>query len=100
MSSISEALLEKFLKGECTEEEAAAVEAWFEAHPEEVFLLDEYEAGQEGPGLQEDAGLPEGYREDMRNAISAATVPGQKNRILVLRPYLAAAVMLALVACW
>ncbi len=94
MPAISAALLEKFSKGECTEEEATIVEAWFEQHPDEVFLLDEYEAAQDGPDL------PEGYREAMREAVSAATLEKRKSRLHLLRPYLAAAVVLLIVACW
>src|ERR1700744_3492655 len=94
MPAISAALLERFLKGICTEEEAAIVEAYFEQHPDEVFLLDEYEAAEEGPEL------PAGYRSDMREVISAATLEKQKNRRLVLRPYLAAAVVLFFFGCW
>jgi transmembrane sensor len=94
MPSFSAALLEKFLKGLCTEEEAAIVEAYFEQNPDEVSLLDEYEEAQEGPEL------PEGYREEMREAISAATLEKQRNRLRVLRPYLAAAVALFLLASW
>ena len=41
MARISEELLDRFLKGVCTEEEAAAVEAYFQEHPEDVSLLDE-----------------------------------------------------------
>ncbi len=94
MPSFSAALLEKFLKGICTEEEAAIVAAYFEQHPDEVFLLDEFEEAQEGPEL------PEGYREEMREAISVATLGKQRSRLRVLRPYLAAAVALFLLACW
>ena len=94
MPPISKELLSKFLSGLCTEEEVAIVEAYFEQYPDEVFLLDEYEAAQEGPEL------PEGYREEMRAAISAATLPKQRNRIMALRPYLAAAVVLLLSVCW
>ncbi len=86
--------MEKFLRGICTEEEAATVEAYFEQHPDEVFLLDEYEAGQEG------AELPAGYSDDMRKVISAATLPKQRSRIMLLRPYLAAAIVLFLLVCW
>ena len=94
MPPISEELLSKFIKGICTEEEAAIVEAYFEQNPEDVFLLDEYEAALEGPEL------PPGYREEMRDAISAATLPKRKSRLLILRPYLAAAVVVLLVASW
>src|ERR1700753_164780 len=94
MPAISAALLEKFIKGVCTEEEAAIVEAYFEQNPDDVFLLDEYEAAQEGTEL------PVGYREEMLEAIAAATLPKRRSRFVVLRPYLAAAVVLILVACW
>src|SRR6202012_3367127 len=94
MPAISAALLEKFIKGICTEEEAAIVEAYFEQNPDDVFLLDEYEAAQEGPEL------PVGYREEMREAIAAATLPKRRNRLVVLRPWLAAAGVLLLAACW
>lgn len=94
MPAISAELLEKFLKGVCSEEEAAIVEAYFEQHPDEVFLLDEYEAAQEG--LE----LPPGYREEMRESIAAATRPKQRSRLLILRPYLSAAVVLVILACW
>ena len=94
MPAISAALLEKFINGICTEEEAAIVEAYFEQHPEDVFLLDEYEAAHDGPDL------PEGYREEMREVIVAATLPKRRSLLLVLRPYLAAAVVVLIVACW
>jgi transmembrane sensor len=94
MPAISAALFEKFLRGISTEEEAAIVEAYLEQHPDEIFLLDEYEAAQEGPEL------PAGYREAMRDVISAATLPKRRSRILFLRPYVAAAVALFLLACW
>ena len=94
MPAISATLLDKFLKGECTEDEAAIVEAWFEQHPDDVFLLDEYQAAGEGPEL------PEGYSEAMREVVSTATLPKRNSRLYVLRPYLAAAVLLLLVACW
>jgi transmembrane sensor len=93
MSPISEELLSKFLSGLCTEEEAAIVEAYFEQYPDEVFLLDEYEAAQEGPEM------PVSYYEEMREVISAATVPKRRSRFLILRPYLSAAVALFVLAC-
>jgi transmembrane sensor len=94
MPAISVSLVEKFLKGECTEDEAAIVEAWFEQHPDDVFLLDEYEAAQDGPDL------PEGYSEVMREVVSKATLTKQNKRYLTLSPYFAAAAVLLLAACW
>jgi transmembrane sensor len=93
MPPISEELLSNFLSGVCTEEEAAIVEAYFEQYPDEVFLLDEYEAAQQGPEV------PVSYYEEMREVISAATLPKRRSRMLVLRPYLAAAVALFVFAC-
>ena len=70
MAPISEELLDRFLKGVCTEEEAAAVEAYFQEHPEDVSLLDEYEAADaEMP-------LPEDYRGEMLAVIEKATAGG------------------------
>ena len=93
MPPISKELLSKFLSGLCTEEEVAIVEAYFEQYPDEVFLLDEYEAAQEGPEM------PVSYYEEMREIISAATLPKRRSRFLVLRPYLAAAVALFVLVC-
>ena len=51
MVPISKELLDRFLKGVCTEEEAVAVEAYFQEHPEDISLLDEYEAADAGTPL-------------------------------------------------
>lgn len=67
MAAISVELLEKFLKGLCTEEEATAVEDYFQQHPEDAALLDEYEAADaETP-------LPEDFRGEMLAAIREET---------------------------
>ena len=58
MREISEELLEKYFKGLCTEEEAAMVEA---------SLLEDYE---ESDALTP---LPEGYKEEMLEAIVSET---------------------------
>jgi len=94
MPAISAALLEKFLRGLCTEEEAAIVEAYFEQNPDDVFLLDEYETLHDGPDV------PEGYSEEMREVVLAATLPKRRSLFQALRPYLAAAVVLTVLACW
>lgn len=106
MSAISEELLEKFLKGLCTEEEAEIVEAHFQQHPEEVFLLDAYEAAD---GTEP---LPEGYSEEMRAAIILETAGREESgeskgegvgasRSRLVRIWLsAAACVLVVIAGW
>lgn len=67
MQKISDELIEKFLSGNCTKEEAAMVSAYLKNNPDEQYLLNEYEqADGETP-------LPEGYREEMLAFISENT---------------------------
>ena len=86
MRAISEELFQKYVKGECTEEEAEIVEA---------FLSEEYE--------ETDAitPLPEGYKEAMLEAIVSETAvvkdKGWRRMIPVLS---AAAVVLLVVMGW
>ncbi|MBS1660590.1 MAG: DUF4974 domain-containing protein [Bacteroidetes bacterium] len=97
MSAISEELLDKFLKGLCTEEEAEIVEAYFQQHPEEIFLLDAYEAAD---GAEP---LPEGYSEEMLEAIIAETGGEVERpaRVRAMRVWVAAAAcVLVLVTGW
>jgi transmembrane sensor len=94
MAAISEALLEKFLKGLCTEEEAIVVETYFHEHPEDISLLDEYEEAGEGEAV------PAEYRDEMLVAIKRATVVKDGARVKVLRIWAAAAAMIVLVAGW
>jgi transmembrane sensor len=97
MAPISEELLDRFLKGVCTEEEAAAVEAYFQEHPEDIFLLGEYDAADaETP-------LPEDYRGEMLAVIEQATAGKARGRISVMRTWVAAvaaAVILLGVGWW
>jgi len=69
MAAISEELLDKFLKGLCTKEEAEAVEVYFEEHPEDLSLIDDYE------GCGESLTLPEGYSDEMLEMIVRDTRP-------------------------
>jgi transmembrane sensor len=99
MPSFSAALLSKFLKGLCTEEEAEVVAEYFRQHPEAIHLMDEYEEAEEG------AVLPEGYREEMLAAIVQVTgqgVDGQLGgaKMKVIGRWVAAACVLLLVAGW
>lgn len=93
MPAISTELLDKFLKGLCTEEEAAIVEVYFQQHPDDQYLLDEYEAGDEVTAL------PEGYKEEMLSAIMRETVPTVRPmRTRASRGMLAAACAFAIIA--
>jgi ferric-dicitrate binding protein FerR (iron transport regulator) len=97
MPAISEELLAKFLRGLCTEEEAAIVEEYFQQHPEDVSMLDEYESND--GSLK----LPEGYQEEMLTVILAETaspVEKSRNRVMVMRVWMAAACTLLLVTGW
>lgn len=67
MQKITDELIEKFLSGHCTEEEAAMVSDWLEQNPDEASLLNEYELTE---GITP---LPEGYREEMLQAIVEKT---------------------------
>lgn len=94
--AISEELLDRFLKGQCTEEEAVAVEAYFQEHPEDISLLDEFEAADA------EAPLPEDYRGEMLAFIDKATAGKDRARIGVMRAWVgaAAAAVILLVAGW
>src|SRR6187402_889667 len=70
MQKITDDLIEKFLRGDCTKEEAAMVASYLRSNPEEHYLLNEYtQADGEAP-------LPEGYREEMLAFITEKTVEG------------------------
>jgi ferric-dicitrate binding protein FerR (iron transport regulator) len=94
MAPIGKELLDRFLKGLCTEEEAAAVETYFQEHPEDITLLDDYVSAGEGEEL------PDDYREEMLMAIERVTVKKSRNTVRVIRVWAAAAAMIALVAGW
>lgn len=85
MREISEELLDRYFKGLCTEEEVAMVEA---------SLLEDYE---ESDALTP---LPEGYKEEMLEAIVSETAVKRVPRIRHIKVLKAAACMLLLVAAW
>ena len=98
MAAISAELLDRFLKGLCTEEEAEAVEDYFQQHPEDTALLDEYEAADaETP-------LPEDYRDEMLAGIQKETVRKDQGRLRTLRTIrvwvAAASVILVIAGAW
>lgn len=92
MAAISEELLDKFLKGLCTEEEAEAVENYFLQHPEDTSLLDDYEAADV------EAPLPEGYSGEMLAVIQKETVRKDNGRMRTIRNWVAAASVILLIA--
>jgi transmembrane sensor len=69
MPVITRELLAKFWMGLCTEEEAKLVEAYFEEHPEDDTLLEEFQEGSEEPIAPED-------REAMLERVIQVTRPG------------------------
>lgn len=72
MQKITDELIEKFLSGNCTEEEAAIVADYFKENPDERYLLNEYEQ------TDGETPLPNGYREEMLAFITAVT--GEKEQ--------------------
>ncbi|HEY4107400.1 FecR family protein [Puia sp.] len=54
MSEITRELLAKFWMGLCTEEEATLVEAYFEEHPGDESLHEEFAVADDGPIAEED----------------------------------------------
>lgn len=70
MQKITDELVEKFLSGNCTNEEAAMVWSYLRDHPEDACLLNEYEQADNGTPL------PPGYREEMLAFITERTGMG------------------------
>lgn len=95
MPAISDELIEKFLSGLCTEEEALLVWDYLQKHPDERYLAEEYEQGDD------ESPLPGAYKEEMLAVILKNT---EKPLIKRLRPFLgwaaAAVVLLMLGAGW
>ncbi|WP_431209598.1 FecR family protein [Puia sp. P3] len=99
MQKLSNELIEKFLSGNCTEEEAALVWGYLRDHPDEPLLQREFE---EADGVSE---LPPGYREEMLAFITKKTSGGNGvgvgHRVLPMLKYaVAAAVVFFLVRLW
>jgi len=99
MQKLSDELIERFLSGNCTKEEAALVWKYLLDHPDEPFLQREFDlADGESP-------LPPGYREEMRAFITEKTRRTNgaevKHRLWSLVKYAAAAaVILFVVRLW
>jgi len=72
MQKITDELIEKFLNGNCTKEEAAIVLSYLKDNPDEQYLLNEFEQTDSGTPL------PEGYREEMLAFITEATGKGEQ----------------------
>jgi len=98
MQKLPDELIEKFLSGNCTKEEAALVWNYLRKNPDESYLLKEFEqADGEAP-------LPEGYREEMLAYITEMTpvAPAEKKvkRLNFLWYGAAAAVILVICKMW
>jgi transmembrane sensor len=91
MLKITDDLIEDFLKGRCTKEEAAIVWKYLQEHPDNGYLLDEYK------GTDGETALPEGYREEMLRAITERTErrPAGKHYLAAPLRWAAAIVLLA-----
>lgn len=80
MEKISDELIERFEKGLCSEEEAKMVWEYFHQHPDEKYLLNEFEQADSVTPL------PPGYREEMLAFIGAAT-GAEKPMLASKRPF-------------
>ncbi|HVU53510.1 MAG TPA: FecR family protein [Puia sp.] len=67
MQKLPDDLIEKFLSGNCTKEEAALVWNYLRTHPDESYLLKEFEQ------TDGETPLPEGYKEEMLAYITERT---------------------------
>src|SRR5689334_13909845 len=76
MQEISEEQIEKFLSGQCTEEEAAVVWRYLQRNPDDLFLLKEFERTD---GV---TSLPKGYREEMLAAITHETAGAEHTTVI------------------
>jgi len=75
MPAISDELIEKFLNGLCTKEEAELVWNYLQKHPDDRYLAEEYERGD---GVTP---LPGGYKEEMLSAILERTDREHRGRL-------------------
>jgi hypothetical protein len=98
MPALSNELIEKFLSGLCTEEDASLVWDYLQEHPDERILGEEYELA-EG-----EAPLPEGYREEMLAVIRKKTEKPRLIRLMGNRPWrrwaVAACILLMAAGGW
>jgi len=72
MQKITDELIEKFLSGNCTKEEAAIVLGYLKDNPDEQYLLNEYEQ------TDGETPLPEGYGKEMLTFINEKTGNGEQ----------------------
>jgi len=96
MQKLPDELIEKFLSGNCTEEEIALVWNYLRKNPDESYLLKEFEqADGETP-------LPEGYKEEMLAYITERTseTKGKVRRLRFVWYGVAAAVILVICKMW
>jgi len=91
MHSINEALIEKYFKGLCTDEEAAAVQQFLKEYPEHPYLLKEWE---EADGK---SALPGDYTQQMFDAVDAVITRPSKKTFLLWKYAAAAACVAAII---
>jgi transmembrane sensor len=90
--------IERFLRSECSLDEANTVIQYFEQHPEEI---DVYLSDAEWEAFQAEAKLTAGKSADLWKNIEVNTIRPSKGRLVFLKPLLAAAsVVLILFAGW
>jgi len=77
MQKITDELIEKFLSGNCTKEEAAIVLGYLKENPDEQYLLNEFEQ------TDSETPLPVGYREEMLAFITEKTNREEQTNIEV-----------------
>jgi ferric-dicitrate binding protein FerR (iron transport regulator) len=94
MTAISDELIEKFLNGHCTKEEAAFVWEYLQKNPDNRYLSEEYEQGDGVTPLQE------GYKEEMLFAILTKTGRQGKGRVWTMWKWTAAASVILMMAGW
>jgi transmembrane sensor len=94
MPAISDELIEKFLNGLCTKEEAELVWNYLQKHPDDRYLAEEY---AKGDGITP---LPEGYKEEMLSAILDKTGRKGGRSVRTFWKWTAAASVVLLMVGW
>jgi transmembrane sensor len=88
MQKVTDELIEKFLSGLCTKEEAASVCAYLEAQPDHNFLWKEFEL------TDGSSPLPGGYSEEMLGVILDKTTEKKRSFIRPIWGWVAASLVL------
>ncbi|BAV06846.1 FecR family protein [Filimonas lacunae] len=92
--NISEIVIERFFRGTCSEEEKAAVMAYFKDHPDSWA---QYVTPESWQHFQPSEALPSAVSDKMRNVIEASVAQKARLRTMVRKGLVAAAVLLPLI---